>query len=101
MNAITTRPQGPCPVCGGSGVRDPKPNELPFMDIMAGRTADGKLQCRNCGGQTMGIHGSGMVNLRDDGTPCEHDYVGRQTGNCYHVYTCRHCPDTYAIDSGD
>jgi hypothetical protein len=44
---------------------------------------------------------TGQVNLREDGTPCEHEYTGKTLGRCYNGYTCNHCGDYYTIDSSD
>ncbi|NCV34968.1 MAG: hypothetical protein EBW66_05190 [Actinobacteria bacterium] len=57
------------------------------------------LSCQNCGGQTMTCVGTGKVPLREDGSPCLHEYKGVQAGNCYIRYTCVHCGDSYGIDS--
>lgn len=81
-----THPTGTCPVCNGTGIVT---------------TARGDRQCQNCGGQTMSMKATGQVRLRADGTPCAHEYTGRTAGRCYVVYTCKHCGDTYSIDSSD
>ena len=74
---------GICPVCNGTG-----------------KVSDGGL-CRNCGGQTMSLTATGKSYLRDDGTPCTHEYTGVNRGRCYTEYTCKHCGYHYGIDSGD
>lgn len=91
---------GICPVCNGSA-RVPA-GDTPYKTMMA--TYDKEtdtLACRNCGGQTMSCIATGKVQLREDGTPCTHEYEGRGAGRCYVVYTCIHCGDSYDIDSGD
>jgi len=94
------KPQGICPVCNGT-CRIPA-GDSPYKKMFAGYdAATDTLRCDNCGGQTMESHCTGKVNLRADGTPCKHEYVGVKTGNCYHTYTCKHCGDVYSIDSGD
>ena len=72
---------GECPVCHGTEVR-----------------ADGE-RCRNCGAQYMFGYPTGSSKLRPDGTPCTHSYAGETTGRGRTTYKCRHCGDTYAIDS--
>jgi hypothetical protein len=86
---------GLCPVCEGAKYR-PIPDDI--KKYYPGAT---HLPCGNCGGQTMGGVASGMVRLRLDGTPCRHEYTHRSGGRCYHIYTCKHCSDSYDIDSGD
>jgi hypothetical protein len=44
---------------------------------------------------------TGEVNLREDGTPCEHVYESSNIGRCLTRYKCIHCSDHYDIDSGD
>lgn len=83
-----THPTGTCPVCAGTG-------------RVPGRNANEARACTNCGGQTMSMKATGQVRLRPDGAPCTHEYVGRNAGRCYTVYTCKHCGDTYSIDSSD
>ena len=78
--------QGTCPVCNGTGV----------VTASNGRTDE----CRNCGGQKMFGTPTGMVNLREDGTPCKHQYERSEIGRCLTKYVCIHCKDSYTIDSG-
>lgn len=93
--------KGICPVCNGSG-RVPYTGDIRHAKWRAGyNETDNTLACTNCGGQTMSVHGTGKVNLRPDGTPCVHEYVGETVGRCYHRYVCKHCGDVYYIDSGD
>ena len=91
------RAQGICPVCNGS-----KEVPIPESDLKyswnKGKT---HRPCCNCGGQTMEGRASGKVNLRDDGSPCQHEMRGTKLGNCYWGYTCKHCGYSYNIDSGD
>lgn len=86
-----------CPVCEG-GKELPLTAEEQSYSWNHGKT---HKPCRNCGGQTMYPVATGLTFLREDGTPCEHEYRGQQRGRCYVVYTCKHCPDIYDIDSGD
>lgn len=96
----TTHPTGPCPVCNGTG-RVPASDE-PYKARRYGYdAATNTLPCQNCGGHTMSLRPTGQVRLRADGTPCTHEYTGRNAGRCYTVYTCKHCGDTYSIDSSD
>ena len=82
----------PCPVCQGTGDVD-RPGMKPGVDLEP---------CRNCGGQTMSGNATGRTRpRRDNGEPCVHEYTGRQAGRCYYVYTCKHCGDSYGMDSGD
>jgi hypothetical protein len=72
-------PMGICPKCHGN-----------------------KIGCNNCGGQYMYSNPKGEVPLRPDGTPCLHDYVHSLLNRpTLHRYTCRHCHDSFTIDSGD
>lgn len=87
---------GVCPVCNGTG-RVPAGN---FRRTAGYDQATDTIACRNCGGQTMSMKATGRVRLRSDGTPCKHEYMGREAGRCYVVYTCKHCGDVYDIDSG-
>jgi hypothetical protein len=94
--------KGTCPVCNGSG-RMPVPEwGQKYKRIIAGydKVTD-TFKCNNCGGQYMMGVPSGQVNLREDGTPCTHDYDAKKLGNCYYGHVCKHCGDQYAIDSGD
>ena len=94
--------QGICPVCNGSLRRPVPARSEQYKGILAGYDKDtDTLPCDNCGGQMMYGKPSGLVNLRINGTPCEHEYAGTKLGNCLHRYTCKHCPSHYTIDSGD
>lgn len=90
--------QGTCPVCNGTG-------RAPYIQGhwygYKYDRATNTVCCYNCGGQTMSLTPTGKVPLRPDGTPCTHEYKGRNAGRCYTTYTCKHCGDTYSIDSGD
>lgn len=92
---------GVCPVCGGSRVVEVPPERLRWQGMNALRVDDTHEQCRNCGGQTMSLHATGKVRLRPDSTPCKHEYEHASGGNCWHIYTCKHCGDRYDIDSSD
>jgi hypothetical protein len=119
----TTKPTGTCPACNGTarkpvpessrrwikhnarwghwgvaGYQPPGPG--PYADGQ-GYEEGGTFPCTNCGGQTMSIRGTGVVPLREDGTPCLHEYTHTLAGRCYHRYDCKHCGDRYYIDSGD
>ena len=118
----TAATQGPCPVCNGTA-RKPVPEDSQryikynarwghwgvsgYAPAGPGPFADGQgyeggtLPCGNCGGSTMSGKATGRVYLREDGTPCSHQWDVVQAGRCYHKYSCRHCPDKFSIDSGD
>lgn len=95
---------GICPVCNGTGHRA-CPDNLRAYGKQYGwygyRESDDTVKCNNCGGQRMYGKPTGEVPLRKDGTPCKHEYVGVAHGRCYTIYSCKHCEDTYDIDSGD
>lgn len=95
---------GICPVCNGS-TRAPCPDNLRDYGQRNGWYGydknDDTVTCTNCGGQTMFGKPTGKVPLREDGTPCKHEYVGRNAGRCYTVYNCKHCSFQYDIDSSD
>jgi len=95
---------GACPVCDGSG-RMPTSDRLRSYAEQYGwygySKEDDKCSCTNCGGQTMFGRPSGQVPLREDGTPCKHEYKSATVGRCLTRYTCMHCKFTYDIDSGD
>lgn len=89
-----------CPVCNGSGRRPAGDDK--YKHVYAGYDKDtDTLPCNNCGGQTMFGRATGKSYLREDGTPCKHEYTSRVAGRCYTIYTCRHCGYSYDIDSGD
>ena len=91
---------GVCPVCDGTK-RVPA-GDSKYKHVIAGydKTTD-TFGCTNCGGQYMFGSPSGQVKLREDGTPCKHQYVSRYVGRCLTEYFCVHCADRYQIDSGD
>lgn len=72
---------GVCPVCDGEKKVNGKP-------------------CMNCGGQVMFGKPKGYVPLRNDGTPCKHEYTPRREGTYATRYVCAHCPNSYVEDSG-
>lgn len=91
---------GICPVCTGT-TRVPA-GDNQYKHVIAGYDKEtDTFACTNCGGQTMYGRATGRVPLRADGSACRHEYVGRDAGQCYTVYTCRHCNHRYDIDSGD
>lgn len=96
--------QGTCPVCNGT-TRRPCPDNLREYGQKNGWYGYGDddcVTCNNCGGQyQFGGKPTGKVNLREDGTPCRHEYEGKNLGRCYNGYTCKHCGDHYTIDSSD
>ena len=95
---------GPCPICNGTGHK-PCPDNLRDYGIRSGwygyRKEDDTVDCDNCGGQYMFSKPSGQVRLNKDGQPCVHEYSGQNAGRCYTKYYCKHCGDSYGIDSGD
>ena len=93
---------GICPVCNGSGrMAVPEYNQK-YKHVYSSYDAEtDTLACNNCGGQTMYGSPSGQVPLREDGTPCKHEYTSANVGRCLTQYTCKHCVSSYQIDSGD
>ncbi len=91
-----------CPKCNGTKRIELTEAHRPYAHILAGydRETD-TLLCDNCGGQTMSGVATGEVRERPDGTACWHEYDSEQKGNCYRVYTCKHCGYRYDIDSSD
>lgn len=94
-----SKPQGTCPVCKGT-CRIPATGSYKHVTAGYDKESD-TFPCRNCGGQTMWINPTGMVNLNSKGEPCTHEYRGVQAGRCYYEYTCTECGDRYSIDSSD
>jgi hypothetical protein len=94
--------KGVCPVCNGLGrVEVPESMER-YKNVISGYDAQtDTLPCTNCGAQYMFGRATGQVRLREDGTPCKHEYSSRTVGRCLTEYTCKHCGDRYQIDSGD
>ena len=91
---------GVCPVCNGT--KRVSAGDSKYKHVMAGYDKEtDTLACSNCGGQRMYGQPTGEVRLRSDGTPCKHEYEGVTRGRCYTVYTCKHCGDSYDIDSSD
>lgn len=95
---------GICPICNGTGHK-PCTDNLREYGAKSGwygyRASDDTVRCDNCGGQYMYGTPTGQVKLRADGTPCTHRYNSEKIGNCLHRSTCKHCGDSYTIDSGD
>jgi hypothetical protein len=95
------RPKGICPVCKGKlrVAADPNKN---YRYVSGYDAATNTLPCGNCG---FGMFGTprGEVDLRPDGTPCQHNFVHEaQLGRCYNSYKCTHnCGASFTIDSGD
>ena len=94
--------KGICPVCNGSG-RVPVPEHAQsYKKVMASYDEEtDTFKCCNCGGQYMYGQSTGQVRLREDGTPCKHEYVSKTVGRCLTQYNCKNCGDRYEIDSGD
>lgn len=91
--------QGPCPECNGTGRIPSNPREAIYASY---DPITNTRECRNCGGQYQYGCATGVVNLRrDNGQPCVHQYKGTAIGHNYTSYTCEHCGNNYAIDSGD
>ena len=93
---------GICPVCNGTTREDAAAK--PHAPLCYGYDAATKtLPCGNCGGQYMSQWPVGYVRLRREPPhdPCVHEYTGYEAGRCYWKYTCKHCGDHHAIDSGD
>ena len=95
---------GICPVCNGT-TRQPAPEGYRKFGAEYGwygfDKADGTIDCRNCGAQTMSGTPTGKVTLRPDGTPCKHNERGEVIGRGLYLYRCQHCDWRYQIDSGD
>lgn len=92
--------KGVCPVCNGSGRRSA--DGVPAKSVYADYDKEtDTLPCNNCGGQMMYGTPTGEVNLREDGTPCKHEYSSESIGRCYTRYSCNHCEFSFKIDSGD
>ena len=91
---------GTCPVCNGT-TRMPAGNDQYKKMYRDYDEATDTLPCTNCGGQTMFGRPTGLVALREDGTPCKHEYTSRTIGRCLTEYICKHCGHRYEIDSGD
>lgn len=93
---------GVCPVCNGSKRKKITEQNRQHASIFVGYDKEtDTLPCSNCGGQYQWGQPKGEVRLRPDGTPCEHDYESKDVGRCLSESTCKHCGDTYRIDSGD
>ena len=93
---------GICPVCNGSRRIPVSDEHQRYKTVVAGYDAEtDTFPCGNCGGQYMFGTPTGQVKRRADGTPCTHRYISETIGNCLHRSTCKHCGDSYTIDSGD
>lgn len=95
---------GICPKCQGTGRREVPEHARRYVNVIAGYDKEtDTLACDNCGGQTMFGRAMGYTKKRieTDSEGCSHEYVGRNAGRCYTIYTCKHCSSTYDIDSSD
>lgn len=92
-----------CPCCDGSTRRKVLPDEEQYKLIMSGYDKEtDTMACGNCGGQTMSGLSTGYTRIDPStGLGCNHEYVGRNAGRCYTVYTCKKCGSSFDIDSGD
>src|SRR5271157_1150808 len=97
---MMTASMGVCPVCNGTKRKAAGDHKYKEVTATYDKATD-TFACTNCGAQTMSLTPTGTVYLRADGSPCVHEYTGTKLGNCYWGYKCKHCPDSYAIDSGD
>ena len=92
--------KGTCPVCNGT-LRRPA-GDFRYKTTTVGYDAlTDTLPCNNCGGQAMYGRPTGQVSLREDGSPCTHEYTSEHVGRCLTRYSCIHCDYAYSIDSGD
>lgn len=94
---------GVCPKCKGTKRRPLPENMRRYAPHLA--TYDGAtdtLACDNCGGQTMSLTATGYTKKSNphDTEGCLHKFAGRNAGNCYTIYTCKFCGQSYDIDSG-
>jgi len=99
------KPQGTCPVCNGTLRQTPPESEMSYV-AQLNRSYDKEtntIACRNCmpKGMFASYEPTGVVSLNKDGQPCTHEFNERKIGRCYYSYTCKHCGDSYSIDSGD
>jgi hypothetical protein len=96
---------GICPVCAGTKRVDANLQlyaHITRRSVCSGYDeASDTFECNNCGAQKMFGVASGTVRLRADGTPCTHSYESWNAGRCLTAHKCRHCGDTYSIDSSD
>lgn len=102
MTSIEQAQYGICPCCHGKGMweRELTPLERSYPHNKGKTTV--AVKCNNCGGQYMYYSApTGKVLLRNDGTPCTHEYQGIQLGRCWYRLTCKHCGDNYDVDSSD
>jgi hypothetical protein len=110
MDATTAPPipagHAVCPKCNGTTRRPYDYTHDPSGKWRKGRAtyreSDDTLACDNCGGQTMSLQAKGHTRIDPaTGLGCMHNYVGRDGGRCYTVYTCAKCGSGYDIDSSD
>jgi len=93
-----------CPVCNGTK-RMPCPDHLRKYGVSHGwfgyNIDNDTVDCNNCGRQyQMGV-ATGKVRQNSLGEPCTHEYTSSNIGRCLMEYVCKHCGDTYEIDSSD
>jgi len=100
IDILESKQMGTCPMCQGSG-RKAAGDDKWASSYSGYDKATHTLPCTNCGGQTMYGKATGQVPLNKEGQPCLHDYEGRNAGRCYTMYSCKHCGDSFGIDSGD
>ena len=95
--------QATCPKCNGTTRRKVPALSRPWATSLATYDkATDTLACDNCGGQRMELKATGQTRIDPTtGLGCLHAYTGRIAGNCYTVYTCAKCGDSYGIDSSD
>lgn len=93
---------GICPVCNGTG-REPVTTETEkYKRVIHGYDAETEtFSCSNCGTQYMFEKPRGEVPLNRNGVPCTHAYTIETVGKCYHKHTCKHCGDTFHVDTSD
>jgi len=96
--------KGTCPVCNGS-LRQPV-TEKERHSIKWNKTYDSEtntIGCLNCvpRGMFASYTPTGKTTINRDGVPCTHEFVESTISNCYYRYQCKHCTDSFTIDSGD
>lgn len=96
--------KGICPVCNGT-LRQPV-TDAERHGTKWNKSYDAEsdtIDCFNC--MPRGMFSSrvptGKVTINREGVPCTHQFVEEKIGNCYYRYSCKHCTDSFNIDSGD
>lgn len=93
---------GVCPVCNGTGRESVTPELEKYKRVISGYDEEtDTFSCRNCGTQYMFGKPLGIVPLNKEGNPCTHSYTIETVGKSFHKYYCKHCGDTFHVDSGD